>query len=973
MSKSPDIQSDSIGSVWNRWDLHIHTPGTALNDQFGPDAWDSYLTELETATPKVVAIGVTDYCSIKQYQTVVEYKTKGRLQNVRLILPNIEFRVAPSTTKGKGINLHVLVSPADPNHVKEVESALSRLVFTATGGKKFSCNEQGLTDLGSNHKPGLEGAAAYKEGVNQFKPSFETLCDWWKTEHWLTKNSLIAVSAKTGDGTSGLSEDGFAALRNEIQNFSHIVFSAAPSDRDYWLGIDPKHKEEVLRLYGGMKPCIIGCDAHELKKVLKPDEERYCWIKAEATFEGLKQVVFEPAERVHLGSVPPGRPEPNAITKMVISGTDRFAPAKLSFNEGLVAIIGERGSGKTALADLLARGAHAATYGDASFLSKAFSHLNGCQIDLHWSNGDIESTFLDNQFDSENSRVLYLSQQFVERMCSTSQGLSDELMEEIERVVFRHLDPTDRGSAYHFSELREQRCGPIQDERSILSSRILEQCEDIEKIYKSKQELPSLDKRLKELKAEKGRIDTELKSLASKGEAKTLKLADENKEHIKKVDDFITLLKEQQSAIGRIRLRIRTLSQHISSEVIKLDSDLIQSGLAQWESVQETRKVFTPILNPSAQTTLDDTEAKIVATLKAIEDGDYNINGVVYNRKKLLLERDALNKILLVDAARHKRAQDLQRSSATKRTEIERLEKEIERISKSSVTEVTESRRNVYKSIFDGFAQEQAILEDLYRPLGEKLTASDSAAQRLNFYVKRCVDVRIWAQKGEALLDLRKPPFQGEGALLKAIREKLEYALVNGTGEAVVEALDAFMEDARRGGIMGQLGVGVTPRDFAQWLFSTEHIKLEFGIKYDGTSIEQLSPGTRGIVLLILYLGIDTEDDRPMIIDQPEDNLDPRSVFQVLVQYFRASKQRRQVIVVTHNANLVVNTDAEQVIVASSKRDDVETLPRISYLSGALENTEIQKHVCDLLEGGTEAFRERERRYFGNIAHRAAR
>jgi hypothetical protein len=103
---------------------------------------------------------------------------------------------------------------------------------------------------------------------------------------------------------------------------------------------------------------------------------------------------------------------------------------------------------------------------------------------------------------------------------------------------------------------------------------------------------------------------------------------------------------------------------------------------------------------------------------------------------------------------------------------------------------------------------------------------------------------------------------------------------------------------------------------FAKWLYSTEHIKIQYSIDYDGVDIRKLSPGTRGIVLLLLYLALDDADDRPLIIDQPEENLDPKSIFDELVGLFREAKNKRQVIMVTHNANLVVNTDADQIIIA---------------------------------------------------------
>src|SRR6185437_8322323 len=87
---------------------------------------------------------------------------------------------------------------------------------------------------------------------------------------------------------------------------------------------------------------------------------------------------------------------------------------------------------------------------------------------------------------------------------------------------------------------------------------------------------------------------------------------------------------------------------------------------------------------------------------------------------------------------------------------------------------------------------------------------------------------------------------------------------------------------------------------------------------YDGVDIRKLSPGSRGIVLLLLYLALDEADDRPLIIDQPEENLDPKSIFNELVGLFIEAKNKRQVIIITHNANLVVNTDADQVIVADA-------------------------------------------------------
>jgi hypothetical protein len=149
---------------------------------------------------------------------------------------------------------------------------------------------------------------------------------------------------------------------------------------------------------------------------------------------------------------------------------------------------------------------------------------------------------------------------------------------------------------------------------------------------------------------------------------------------------------------------------------------------------------------------------------------------------------------------------------------------------------------------------------------------------------------------------------------------------------------------------------------FAKWLYSTDHITVRYTVTYDGTDIQNLSPGTRGIVLLLLYLALDSSDDRPLIIDQPEENLDPKSIFDELVPLFAQARLRRQVIMVTHNANLVVNTDADQVIIAEAGAHVPGQLPTISYMAGGLDEVRIRERVCGILEGGEDAFKARARR-----------
>jgi ATPase subunit of ABC transporter with duplicated ATPase domains len=252
-----------------------------------------------------------------------------------------------------------------------------------------------------------------------------------------------------------------------------------------------------------------------------------------------------------------------------------------------------------------------------------------------------------------------------------------------------------------------------------------------------------------------------------------------------------------------------------------------------------------------------------------------------------------------------------------------------------------------------------------------RLAESSGTLKRLSFSVARVADVEQWALEAEeGLIDLRKAgAFRGKGTLLEKAKEVLKDAWEAGDSQAVIAAMSEFRRRYQKD-LLAHSPVPSSEQQefrawlkrFAQWLYSTEHISIRYGINYDGVDIQRLSPGTRGIVLLLLYLALDNTDNRPLVIDQPEENLDPKSVYEELVNLFIEAKSRRQVVIVTHNANLVVNTDADQVIIANSGPNPNGALPQISYQTGGLENIEIRKAVCDILEGGEDAFRERARR-----------
>lgn len=300
--------SDPRGSRWHRWDPHIHTPGTALNDQYkGSDPWDVFVSKIEQSDPPIRALGITDYCGIEGYIDTVARKKAGRLQGVGLIFPNVEFRLSIETNKGSGINLHLLFSPHEADHVQRIHHFLDGLTFKYQG-ETFRCKRDDLIRLGRVHNPSLlDDAAAYREGVNQFKLNPDDLRTAWKDSAWVQEHCLIAVAGSGRDGTSGLQGDGGAweATRKNIEGLAHIIFTANPKQIEFYLGRGAATVDDLEKKWSGRKPCLHGSDAHEADRVGVPEHARRCWLNGDLTFDTLRHAAIEPEGRVHIGEMPP--------------------------------------------------------------------------------------------------------------------------------------------------------------------------------------------------------------------------------------------------------------------------------------------------------------------------------------------------------------------------------------------------------------------------------------------------------------------------------------------------------------------------------------------------------------------------------------------------------------------------------------------------------------------------------------------
>lgn len=952
----PNLDSKwKIGSTWMRWDPHVHAPGTLRNDQFGND-WTGYIHRLETADPAPVALGITDYFTLRSYEKVFEKRQQGALSKISLIFANVELRLNMQAKSGAGVNIHLLVSPDDPRHVVLMKERLARLSFKFNG-EPYPCSDEGLARLGRAFKndPGLNEETALSEGANQFKVSFNDLHDLYLNDEWLQKNVLIAVAA-ADDGLSGLSGDsGFAATRQEIAKFSQIIFSGNPAERKFWLG----GHTDFEKLAYIPKPCLHGSDAHKLDQVLQPTESRYCWIRAEPTFEGLRQTLAEPERRVHIGEAPPvDTLAGDVIQKVKFSNARWMKQPELSLNPGLVTVIGARGSGKTALADLVAFAAESDDDppGEASFIAKARNLLDGTKTELKWGNNfSQEGVWPRDPGVLKMPRVRYLSQKFVEQLCTPS-GLSEPLVHELEQIVFNALPIEDRLQCSSFDELRTVRLEGIKSRQEAEEEEIRAKTRLVAEQWKVKNGLPKLEEDYKESVRKREALQKDLGLIPVKG-------SDAKSKELEAVEKRLTDLQELIAAEERRNQSLQDLTGEINRQLAQ-NERAHQSLKEKFEPLLDDGEwdLFRFKLDSRALSVLREKDRATQDKIKKLKaDGN---TGVADNGVDALkaLKKKVLTQIGL-DEANAKKRFDIQSKLKTAQAAEAGFRQRLAEAKKSDdiIDGAQKDRLESYEQLFEALLGEKAALEEMYKPLKKRLDA-EPGLERLSFSVERHVDLDAWVKNGEKLFDLRKGPFRGDGALEAAARKILLPAWSSGTPAEIKAAILKFIEVYGADAIK-VLTAGNTALNFGLWLFSTGHIGIRYGVQYEGVDLQRLSPGTRGVVLLTLYLGLDEWDQRPLVVDQPEENLDPQSVFSQLVPFFKNAARRRQIIMVTHNANLVVNTDSDQVIVAKSVRTAPDRLPDISYMAGGLEDLEIRSEICNILEGGVDAFKKRSQRY----------
>ncbi len=869
------------GSEWRKWDLHIHS-----NASDGSASPEEIIEEAKAKGLSVIAL--TDHHTVKNIDQIKEIAKNEGIT----VISGIEFR---SEYGSKSVHF-IGYFPDYYNGIELNEKALEDLILS-----KLGVSETQVISKGKEIDSSANGVDAFKKGMFLVQVDFKEAS---KLIH--QHGGLVAVH--NGSKNNGLDKEmkhQGAAEKNVTELYDSLGTVKEELLSKNFINICEISKEndsEDFYLEKFNKPSIITSDAHSKTEI----GNKFVWIKADPTFEGLKQIVYEPLERVRIQE---GKPEEKAgyyVIDSIHIEKEKIWNQTILLSSNLSTIIGGRSTGKSTLLKSITKNISPKMIED-EFVS-GFSD----SVSVKWKDG--EST-------SERD-IDYFRQNYMYDISKDTNKV-DELIEKIVR------DKDENKALLNYKKF----C----DENRI------ELIDNINTLFKLQKNIDILNNDLKENGDKKG-IEHEIAKINENlGKIQLDNISDES------LEDYETTNK--------------SLSE-MSEQVANLNKDL---------------------------SVIDAISAKDIIT-KSIEYDFNELSEATRNDFKsgfLSLSKDV----------RSKWQKQIEEYAKQIKKNIKKLEEHIEKQKKipkySSILEYLE-KNQYHKEQIARLTSENKKLSQ-YKELEAKIKNQNSDKKKLieqiielhcNYYVKaqevlsltkfECEDIVISPQ---IIYDQEKlTSYFNERLSLKGItRQNYIKNYIKKYEKNQKEKLAEFINLALNKEIEYKgIYQDKTQPTVVSDLLSTNWFYITYQVKYQNDVFSDMSQGKQAFVILKLLLEF-SDKKCPILIDQPEDSLDNRAIYNELVIYLKSKKKERQIILATHNPNVVIGADAEQVIVANQHGKDSKNKDSIKfqYKTGSIENTKkkdekqniilesqgIKEHICEILEGGDEAFIKRENKY----------
>ncbi len=902
------------GSEWRLWDLHIHTPASYNYKRGGFAGMQA--AEKEAAINQVIAninesdvavYAINDYWTFDGYIALRAAHEGGKTIK-KTILPGIELRIESATSHR--LNIHVILS--DKLTLQELSDFKTALkVRNVERPLSDEALRRFALDLDPD-KAKLHGATeGYREDSEKlFQIGAQTAeiskASFIEALKLIPQDKrVVMLPYDCYNGAAGINwreqmaEDLFFLRLADIieerekENIDLFAGSCTEANKDF---ID----NFQIAIGRRPKPCISGSDGHSIpafKAWRTETNTRKTWIKADPTFEGLRQILFEPRVRVRVQKESPSA----SYTKPFVSSVSiaqEFSPFPsnllyenprfgvepgLVLNSDLVCVIGGRGTGKSCLVDYLGKAFGPASKTSPYVLSEHFTVV---------FNKDLASTSTHHAKEGAELPFVYISQNEVKTKVTTG-TVGDEIKQML----------GIQGLAFD-SEV-------VSKTRDILSA-----------VEKQKAWFKQTNEKGEAI-YDRASIESQITRNQSLLDSIT---TEQNKEKLERFTSNVSKIsgaKDKTRRLSQLKEELETFKAGFDPKAVAIDATIpVLEITAQIEAIR--------LLTEQAAAEIaacEDDNTNIRADFSLVYTGD--LSGLLQNAESY---RSAIEKLKSSLATIEEKQKELDAAVAKRATISSLIEVEITR-----QKDAIDARWKAIQQGQPDWTQEQ---KDLMKRI--------LADRQITLEGKIIFDQSLFLTKLKEVLSLRSFRATAELSIEDRIRDEFKITDAPSFLIFMQERLHQTEDAAYVSGDITSLFYDVAQR--------SSFLRVEPVISYGGRPLERLSVGQKGTVYLCLKLATQAFT-QPLIFDQPEDDLDNEFIIEELVDIFRGIKQFRQVILVTHNANLVVNADAEQVVVAENANGVLK------YTSGSLESETTNKAVRRILEGGDEAFLNRELRY----------
>ncbi|HYF66747.1 MAG TPA: AAA family ATPase [Ohtaekwangia sp.] len=882
------MPNSTRGSQWRKWDLHIHTPYTHLANRYNCDIKE---VAKKIATENLAVVGVTNYF-------IVEEKELGELRAELpevLFIPNFEFRINEKNKDGEFINLHILFNPEI--NLTRVYESLARVPLSnlPTGGGTKYCTIDNLRALGAD---GI--TVSCSELLDQLKKDFKVLDDFL----------VVGVNRGYGGFLPGGKERD-QQLAQKLDECSHLIFSRK-DDIDFFLNKTAGRKALGLP----PKPVFESSDAHTIGDLGKS----FVWVKADLSFEGLKQVLYEPQFRILIADSEPRQPTrriesikfnfPNGsvIKRFGSSDTQELCIKHLKdpiqFSPYFTSIIGGRGTGKSTIINVLAEKLGYKT----DFFNKTNNGIfvDGKELVFSDSAATIEVNGTD--------EIEFISQGKVEKLAE-----GDELT----KLVFtERIKELDNG----FQEIDQQ----MADSVKMLDDSI--------------------------------RLAFDLQRLSDE-----LRLKEKDRTTYQKIVDSVNdvnykaITEKINTTNSKISLILSSKKQY--SELLSSIKDLIK------ETIQSKD------INPYEQRT-----SEILASLKSLEEISES-EGMISIKEKQFIEAEQLLIKLSKDQAEltdelklffkeRGTSEDSIKDSENASKNLSRCIQDIE-ILKQKIDTIRDklkenaSKNDIIKNLYD---KTQKLVEERLAGINAKLKNQNENVLEINFafeFNNELYREKLFEEFIKIFQDFHLPNTANEDVKNFLFKINPDGKLLDLTYEDFIKQIDRVVQDEQ---------IKRTNK-YVQMLTNIFSVKINFGIYklivrkhlynlqryirirgyYGKRELAAASFGQRctAVIVTLLMTGV-----KPLVIDEPEAHLDNKLIADYLVTLIKEKKFDRQIIYATHNSNFVINGDSELIHILEIPDNSVYT----NIISTTIEDLQNRSKLLKL-EGGKDAFLTREHKY----------